>query len=77
MNGVAIINKDGEAAKNVLKGLKKEDVLDFLLNLDMATLHIVSGPIHTIDAITGWHLWANVKDKAKGAKNIFLTKCHL
>jgi len=65
---VALINKDADAAKAVLKGLRKEDVLDFLLDLDMATLHIVSGPIHTLDAITGWHIWANVKEKAKGAK---------
>jgi len=65
---IALINKDGEAAKAVLKGLKKEDILDFLLDLDMATVHIISGPIHTLDAITGWHIWANVKEKAKGAK---------
>ena len=39
-------------------------MLDFLLKLDMATLHVLTGPLHTIDAITGWHLWANVKDKA-------------
>jgi hypothetical protein len=44
--------------------IKKEDVLAFLLNLDMATLHVITGPIHTIDAITGWHLWANVKEAA-------------
>jgi hypothetical protein len=44
--------------------VKKEDVLSFLLNLDMATLHVFTGPIHFIDAVTGWHLWANVKEKA-------------
>jgi hypothetical protein len=44
--------------------ITKEQMLDFLLKLDMATLHVLTGPLHTIDAITGWHLWANVKDKA-------------
>lgn len=64
---IALINKDADSAKQILRNLKKEDILDFLLDLDMATLHIVSGPIHLIDAITGWHLWANVKEKVKGA----------
>ena len=36
----------------------------------MATAHIVSGPIHLIDAWTGWHLWANVKNKAQSAKKV-------
>lgn len=45
--------------------VKKEDVLAFLLNLDMATLHIFTGPIHFIDAVTGWHLWADVKEVAQ------------
>lgn len=44
--------------------VKKEDILSFLLNLDMATLHIFTGPIHWIDAVTGWHIWADVKEKA-------------
>lgn len=47
------------------KEIKKEDVLDFLLKLDMATLHTLTGPIHIIDAITGWHLWANVGHTSK------------
>ena len=65
---VALIKKDTEGAKQVLKGLKKEDVLDFLLDLDMATNHTISGPIHWIDAWTGWHLWANVTQKVRGAQ---------
>lgn len=44
--------------------VKKEDVLSFLLNLDMATAHVFTGPIHFIDAVTGWHIWADVKEKA-------------
>lgn len=53
--------------------ITKEQFLDFLLKLDMATLHIISGPLHAIDAWTGWHIWANIKTKSedvvKKAKN--------
>jgi hypothetical protein len=31
------------------------------LNIDNNTLHILTAPIHAIDALTGWHIWANVK----------------
>ena len=30
--------------------------MNFLINLDMITFHAISGPIHIIDAITGWDL---------------------
>lgn len=61
-----------EASKKRAKELanteiKKEDVIDFLLKLDMATLHLITGPLHTIDAITGWHIWAAVGHKAETA----------
>ncbi len=56
------------------KEITKEQFLDFLLKLDMATLHMVSGPLHLVDALTGWHIWAHIKshsenviDKAKAA----------
>jgi len=45
--------------------ITKEQVLDFLLKLDMATLHLVSGPLHLIDAVTGWHIWAHIKTKSE------------
>jgi hypothetical protein len=50
--------------KKALSNLKvtKGDILDFLLRLDQASLHLLTGPIHFIDAITGWHLWSNVKE---------------
>ena len=38
------------------KKVSKEDFMNFLINLDMITFHAVSGPIHIIDAITGWDL---------------------
>lgn len=64
------IKGDKEGMKKVVNSVRKEDVLDFLLKLDMATLHLVTGPIHTIDAITGWELWANIKKKAGQVKGI-------
>lgn len=42
------------------KKIKKEDVINFLYQLDMATAHLITGPIHMIDAITGWHIAPNL-----------------
>ena len=42
--------------KGKRKKVSKEDFMNFLINLDMITFHAVSGPIHIIDAITGWDL---------------------
>lgn len=50
--------------------ITKEQVLDFLLKLDMLTLHAVTGPIHMIDALTGWHLGPTLKKAAGAAKSI-------
>lgn len=52
------------------KKVSKEDILDVILKLDAATMHVITGPIHTIDAITGWHLWANVQKVANVAGDI-------
>lgn len=71
---VAAIRRDKKAVKDIVSSIDKGDVVDFLLRLDMATLHIVTGPIHLIDAVTGWHLWAAVKDKANKAGNAVIDK---
>ena len=34
--------------------ITKQDLMNFLLNLDMITLHALTGPLHAIEAITGW-----------------------
>jgi len=65
-----MIKGDLDKAKEIVKTLKKEDVLDFLLKLDAGTLHLISGPLHTIDAWTGWHIAANVQKKMDQGKNI-------
>ena len=67
---MAAMNGDKEEMKKIASTLTKEEVIDFLLKLDAATLHIVTGPIHTIDALTGWDLWANVKAVSKRAKSV-------
>ena len=59
---------ENEKAKAIVKSLKKEDVLDFLLKLDLGTLHLVTGPIHTIDAWTGWELGVNLNNKVKSSE---------
>jgi len=66
---MAAIRKDEKTVKGLLNSIKKEEVLDFLLKLDMATMHIVTGPIHFIDAVTGWDLMANLKGAAETAKD--------
>lgn len=58
---IAAIKGDIDKIKELKDSVKKEDVLDFLLKLDTATLHLITGPIHSVDAITGWHIWSNVQ----------------
>lgn len=50
---------------DIYSKVKKEDVMDFLLKLDMLTLHTLTGPIHMLDAITGWHLSPNINKVTK------------
>lgn len=48
--------------------ITKQDFINFLINLDMVTLHAISGPIHAIEAITGWpvhHALTKVHTKTK------------
>jgi hypothetical protein len=65
-----IIKGDTDAAKELLKTVKKEDVLDFLYKLDLATLHLFTGPIHFIDAVTGWDLTVKTKQAVKTSTDL-------
>ncbi len=67
---IAAIKGDTETVKKVARSIRKEDVVHFLLQLDMATLHILSSPIHTIAAITGWELEANISHITKKAAGV-------
>jgi len=46
---LAAIKGDKDEVKKIAKKVTKEKVLDFLLKLDLITLHIVTEPIHIID----------------------------
>jgi hypothetical protein len=65
-----IIKGDNDAAKELLKTINKEDVLDFLYKLDLATLHLFTGPIHFIDAVTGWDLAVKTKEVVKKSTDL-------
>ena len=64
---LAAMKGDKKRVKEIASKLDRGTVLDFLLKLDQATLHVVTGPIHMIDAITGWHIGAEVKKKVGNA----------
>jgi hypothetical protein len=66
---MAAIKKDEKKVKEIASKMSKEKVIDFLLKLDMATMHVVTGPIHFIDAVTGWDLMADLKGAAETAKD--------
>lgn len=71
---VAALKGDKEGIKQVASGVTKEKLLDFFLKLDVLTLHLLSSPIHIIDAITGWDLHSNLRNTAtKGVKAVVQT----
>jgi len=65
---LAAIKGDGEKVKKIALELSREDFVDFLLKLDLITLHIISGPVHFIDGLTGWNISANLKHVATTSK---------
>jgi len=68
-------NKESETIlkNDLLKvKVKKAEIIDVLLRLDTLTMHLFTSPIHIIDALTGWHIAADIahaghndKDKSK------------
>lgn len=65
-----IIKGDLDKAKELIKSISKEDILDFLYKLDLGTLHLFTGPIHIIDAWTGWDLAVNIKSHMEKGERI-------
>ena len=62
----AAVKGDKEEVKRIANTeISKADVINFLLKLDTATLHLISGPLHSIEAWTGWHLGAASKKAAE------------
>lgn len=45
--------------------ITKADVINVLLKMDTLTLHAVTGPIHIIDAVTGWSIAPNIQSVVK------------
>jgi hypothetical protein len=66
----AAIKGDKEEVLRLAKTFDKSKFVDFLLKLDMLSMHLLTGPIHMIDALTGWDLIANLKSHAGKAENI-------
>jgi len=64
---LAAIKQDKEEIKSILKGVTEKDCINFIMKLDLITLHIISEPLHLIEAITGWSIEPIIKDKLKSA----------
>lgn len=68
---LAAIKGNKSEVKSIASKLDKGDVIDFFLKLDQATMHILTGPIHVIDAITGWEIMHEIRGLAtKGNKQL-------
>jgi len=64
----AYYNKDAksrERVRELASSVKKEHIMDILLKLDVLSLHLVTGPLHIIDAITGWNFLHYIKNKVE------------
>ena len=46
------------------KRVSKEDFIDFVLKLDTLTFSAITGPLHIIDAVMGWHIVPNIRKQA-------------
>ena len=67
---IAATQGDKKKVKEIANSIEKEDVINFIMQLDQATLHIITGPLHFIDAVTGWHIGANLKHAGTKVKDI-------
>ena len=64
-----------EGAKDKVREIATKEVthaqvLDFLLRVDALSMHILTGPIHMIDAVMGWHIGVELHNIAKGHSTI-------
>jgi len=64
------MKRDKKAIKKLSQEFSKEDFLDFLMKLDLVTMHLVTGPIHFINGLTGWELEVEVKHMKAKASNV-------
>ena len=55
-----------EKLESVLKTSNiKSELIDLVIRADVLTLHMISGPIHIIDAITGFEIADKIREKAE------------
>jgi len=54
-----------EKIKELAQGVKKEHIIDILMKLDVLTLHLITGPLHVIEAVTGWSIMGAIKSKVE------------
>ena len=71
---MAAIKGDEQKVREIADKMKKADFVDFLLKFDAVTMHLITGPIHIIDAITGWDIMANVTHIAIASKGTIVVK---
>ena len=67
---LAAVKGDSKKVKELANQITKEELIDFLFKLDQVSLHIITGPIHFIDGLLGWHLAANLDHLKKGTQDI-------
>lgn len=48
------------------KSNAKSEIIDFVIRADVLTLHLISTPIHMIDAIAGFDIADKIREKAVG-----------
>lgn len=64
----AYFNKSQESREQIKvlsQSVKKEYIVDILMKLDVLTLHLVTGPLHIIEAVTGWNILHVLKMKVE------------
>jgi hypothetical protein len=75
----AYYNKNNESkqrVKELSKSVKKEHVMDVLLKLDVLSLHLVTGPLHILEAVTGWNILHHIKNKVEPVEKRIKTALH-
>jgi len=75
---IAAVKGDKKKVSEIANSMSRSQFVDFLLKIDVMTLHLLTGPIHMIDALTGWEVAANIhgsaikgKDHAERLKKVF------
>ena len=64
------IKKDKKGINQMKKDFSKEELLDFLYKLDLVTMHLITGPLHFIDGMTGWDLGVAIEGMHKEAGKV-------